>query len=210
MPQTNGRIPQTDDLLDEFLKFDALGLKKEAKQIVLAIIDTVPSLDAKTVWTQNNLDRLPLNCSSQIRHEIYESIVFPVLKAEFSRDEPDASYLLGKHWQNLVTMRSLSEQMDHRSATDFFRIAFELEPSSVRYRHAYLTSLINDLDFTFHEWPTGILIDHTNWQEDMQRLKEKLSLADSLDKDGRFSADLAVWVEASQQYETRLAEQRRS
>ncbi|MEO9684003.1 MAG: hypothetical protein ABJF86_18640 [Tateyamaria sp.] len=176
----------------------------------MAIIDAVPSLDAKTVWTQNNLDRLPLNRTNRIRHEIYESIVFPVLKAKFGRDEPDASYLLGKYWQNLVTMRSLSEQMNHRSATDFFRIAFELEPSSVRYRHAYLTSLINDLNFTFHEWPTGILIDHTNWQEDIQRLKEQLSLAGSLDKDRRFSADLADWFEVSQQYETRLAEQRQS
>ncbi|WP_322888830.1 MULTISPECIES: hypothetical protein [unclassified Yoonia] len=197
----------TDDLLEQFLHFDALGLKKESKQAVLAIIDIVHSLDAKVAWTQNNLDRLQWNRRSRIRHEFYEAIIFLALKADFDRGDPEASYLLGKYAQNLYSSPSLHAQIGQRSAMDFFRIAFQSAPSCVRYRRAYLCSLLNGLQYAFHEWPSGILIDHTNWHSELRELREQLSVASSLDSDDEFAATLAEWFENTEQYERRLATQ---
>lgn len=198
----------TDELLEQFLRLEALGLKQESKQAVLAILDAVHSLDARVTWTRNNLDRLRFNGASRIRHEIYEIIVFPALKAEFDRGDPEASYLLGKYVNNLYESRPLHEQLDQRSATDFFRIAFQSAPRCVRYRRAYLSSLLGGLKYTFHEWPSGILIDHTDWHAALRELREELSVAVSLDSDGEFAAVLAEWFKNTEQYERWLAEQK--
>lgn len=186
MTEPSENIHSTDQLLEQFLRFDALGLKREAKQAVLAIVEAVSGLDAKKTWVQNHLDRLPVNRASRIRHEIFEHIVFPALKAGFDRGDPEASYLLGKYSQNLSSKRALFEQMGGRSATDLFRAAFQNDSNSVRYRRAYLSSLIDELGYVFHEWPTGILIDHSDWHEGLRELRGELSAALSLDEEGTY------------------------
>lgn len=206
MTEPTENIHSTDQLLEQFLRSDALGLKRESRQAVLAIVDAVSSLDAKKTWVQNHLHRLPLNRASRIRHEIFEHIVFPVLKAGFDRSDPEACYLLGKYSQNLYSKRDLFEQLGGRFETDFFRTAFQHDSNSVRYRRAYLSSLIGELRFVFHEWPTGILIDHSDWHEALRELRGELSIALSLDDEGEYEALLAEWIENTEQYETRLTE----
>lgn len=139
MTDATDYIQSIDDLLDSFLEFDALGQRTEAKQAALAIVDAVSAFDAKVAWARRNLDRLPLNRNGRIRHEIYQGIVFPVLKAEFDRGNAEASYLLGKYWQNLIANRASYMQMGEPSARCFFRLAFQFEPSSERYQRAYQT-----------------------------------------------------------------------
>lgn len=208
MTEPSDNIHSADQLLEQFLHFDALGLKREARQAVLAIVDAVSSLDAKKTWVQNHLDRLPLNRASRIRHEIFEHIVFPVLKAGFDRSDPEACYLLGKYSHNLYSSRVLFEQLGGRFATDFFRTAYQHDSDSVRYRRAYLSSLIAELRFVFHEWPTGILIDHTDWHAALRELSSKLSVAVSLDEEGKYEALLTDWNEHTEQYEARLTERK--
>lgn len=205
MTEAKDYIQSIDDLLDSFLEHDALGKKTEAKQAALAIVDAVSDFDAKVAWTRRNLDRLPLNRACRIRNEIYQGIVFPALKAEFDRGDAEASYLIGKYWQNLIANSARYTQMGEPPARDFFRLAFECKPSSHRYREAYLNAVVSGLKYTFHEWPTGILIDHSNLQDELLQLKEEFDLVQSQDKDRKFAADLVEWIEATKQYERRLA-----
>ncbi|MDC0658751.1 hypothetical protein N6L27_12135 [Leisingera sp. SS27] len=206
MSEPKTRSQSADDALEQFLRFDALGLRQKSKQAVLKLVEAVSSLEAKTVWTHNYLEQLPLNGSGRIRHEIYEDIVFPALQSGFDRGEAEASYLLGKYAQNLYARPALREQMEQRSEVDFFRLAFQGAPSSEKYRRAYLSSLMNSLRQDFHEWPTGILLDPAKpWRVALMDLKEELSIALSLDREGQFVALLGKWSEITEQYEKRLA-----
>ncbi|NSY41132.1 hypothetical protein [Leisingera sp. ANG59] len=129
-PKTSSQ--STDEKLDQFLRFDALRLKRKSKQAVLELVGAVSSLEAKKVWARKYLKRLPLNGAGRIRHEIYEVIVFPALKAGFDQGDPEATYLLGKYMQNLHERPTLLNQLEWRSAADFFRLAFQGAPSSDR------------------------------------------------------------------------------
>lgn len=207
MAEPTDDIQLADELLERFLHFEAIGLKEEATQTVLAIVDTLSSLEAMNAWTRNNLHRLPINKASRIRHELYERIIFPALKADFERGDPEASYLLGEHIQNLYSSHTLMEEIGQRSSRDFFRIAFQRDPSSVRYQRAYLGALISDLQFAFHEWPNGIIIDHKDWREGLSGVRDLLSLALSLDSDRAYYSLLSEWIENTDQYEKRLTGQ---
>lgn len=198
------KCQSTEDMLQKFLCYNALGLRQEAKRAVSALVNSFPNLESKKVWTLDNLDRIPKNYESCIRHEIYENIIFPVLKDGFERGDPKASYLLGEYSQNLYKNRSLFEQMDERTEIDFFRIAFISEPKSVQYQRAYLGSLVSNLRYIFHEWPSGILIDQTNWREELSDLRAQVLLALSLDRESQYSDLLAEWTNIIDQYKVRL------
>lgn len=195
-----------EELLEQFLRFDKLGMRREAREAVLNLVASVCGSNAEDAWTRDNLDRLPLNNASRIRHEIFQSVVFPSLKAKVERGDPEASYLLGKHFQNLISDSALHERIGYRSNTELFRDAYNSNPSSAKYGGAYLDSVIETLRYTFHEWPTGILIEHTNWRQELRGLRATLSLAMSLDRRGEYKGILAKWSQITDQYEDRLAE----
>jgi hypothetical protein len=199
-----------EDLLEQYLRFDALGLKLKTTQAVLSLVDAVSCMEAKVSWTRDNLDRLPLNRQGRIRHEIFENIIFPGLLDGFKNGDSEASYLLGSYAQNLYANPSIFEQVSERSALDFFRIAFQYDTSSARYQHAYLSSIIKDLEYVFHEWPAGILIDPSNFSDALFELKGELSIALSLDRDKQYTTQLVEWREATEQYELRRAERKDS
>ncbi|WP_306114107.1 MULTISPECIES: hypothetical protein [unclassified Roseovarius] len=194
-----------EELFEQFLKFDALGMRKEAKRAVSALIKEVSDNAAKDRWTKVNLSRMPRNRASRVRHEIFKEIVFPSLKAAFDRGEAEASYLFGKYSQNLYSDRALFNQLDQRTALELFREAFDSDPSSTRYQSAYLGALLGLLRYSFHEWPTGILIDHDDWRKGLDGMRAQLSLARSLDRNSEYSGLFAQWFAYVDEYEARLS-----
>jgi len=205
MKEPGDILQSTEGLLEEFLHFESLGLRNEAKRAVLVLVDTVASIEEKEAWTNANLKRLPLNRSNRIRHEIYKHIVFPSLKAALHRGEAEAYYLFGKYAGNLYSDRSLFKQVGERGAMEFFCEAYNANPNSSLYESAYLGSLLQVLEYTFHEWPTGILIDHADWRNELDDLREQLSLAMSLDRNGEYVDLLAEWSQITEDYGKRLA-----
>ena len=121
------------------------------------------------------------------------------------RGEPEASYLLGKHAQNLYSDDALWKQIGYRSMTELFREAYDTNPSSSRYRSAYLGAILASLSYKFHEWPSGILIEHADWRQELRDLRGQISLAMSLDPDGENESLLAEWSQITDQYGKRLA-----
>ena len=180
-------------------------MRKEAKESALHLVASVCGSNAEEAWTRDNLHLLPLNRAGRIRHEIFQFIVFPPLKSGMERGEPEASYLLGKHIQNLYSDDALYRQIDYRSKTELFQEAYVGNPSSPQYRDAYLSSVLENLSFAFHEWPSGILIEHTDWQQELRELRAQISLAVSLDRSGEYEGLLAEWSQWTDQYEVRLA-----
>lgn len=184
MDNPRNRTEHFEELFERFLRFDKLSIRKEAKESALDLVASVCGSNAEETWTQDNLHRLPLKGAGRIRHEIFEFIVFPSLKAGMERGEPEASYLLGKHVQNLYSDDALHKAVGYRSETQLFQEAYDANPNSPQYRNAYRGSVLDNLYFAFHEWPSGLPIEHTNWQQELRDLRGQISLAMSLDPSG--------------------------
>lgn len=193
-----------EELFEQFLRYDALGMRKKAQSAVFALIKDIPDDVAKDAWTKENLSRMPRNKAGRVRHEIFKEIVFPSLKKAFDRGDAEASYLLGLHSQNLHSDRTLHSQVDQCTELDFFRKAFESDANSTRYQSAYLGAVMDSLLYCFHEWPAGILIDTDDWRKGLESLREQLSLAQSLDRKNEFSGRITQWLSYIDEYETRL------
>ena len=205
MTSTRETEQSAEELFEQFLKFDALGMRKEAKRAACALVKEVSDSTAKDRWTKSNLSRMPRNGARRVRHEIFKEIVFPSLKAAFDRGEAEASYLFGEYSQNLYSDRVLFNQLDQRTALDFFREAFASDPSSTRYQSAYLGALLGLLRYSFHEWPSGILIEPDNWRKGLAGLRAQLSHAQSLDRNSEYSDLFAQWFAYVDEYEARLS-----
>jgi len=199
------RAENSKELFERFLRYEKLGMRNEAKKSALDLVASVCGSNSEETWTRDNLHQLPLNGAGRIRHEIFQYIVFPSLKAAMEQVDPEASYLLGKYVQNLYSDDTLWKQVGYRSKTELFREAYDASPNSPRYRGAYLAAVLADLGYTFHEWPSGILIEHANWRQELRDLRGQISLAMSLDLNGENASLLAEWLEITDQYEKQLA-----
>ncbi|WP_432201219.1 hypothetical protein ACRAQ7_03105 [Erythrobacter sp. W53] len=194
----------TNDLFADFLHADAQGLRVDAKRAATALVNSVSTQDDKIAWTLANLERLQTNGASRIRHEIYEGIVFPALKARFECGDPEASYQLGRTWQNFISKPCFTEELGWYSAEDFYRIAYQKEPGSLRYERALLERLLEKLAYLFHEWPAGILIDHRQWRDEIISLREDIDFASSIDRSSDHAEALSEWAIMTDQYRDRL------
>lgn len=193
-------------LLASYLEFERLGLKVKAKEAIQAILDSVPTLADKDAWTRAYLERLPKNGASRVRHEIYRDVVFPALWARFENDDAEASYLLGKTCDNFISDTSLSKRVGSHAPIDFFERAYMSDPSSKRFRLGFLTELFRGFVYLFHEWPTGILVDHANWAAELQDLKAEIELARVLDEENMYIANLNEFTEMVKSYIDRLSD----
>ena len=200
-----------EDLFEHYVRLTALGMRQEAKEVVAKIVASVSDSDEQERWTSKHLDQLPTNGKGCIQYDLYRYIVFPSLRRAFDRGEAEASYLLGNYWNNLVSDQRLFEQAERRGRTDFFRIAFSADPSSERYRSSYLGAIISNLEYAYHEWPTGILIDpDEDWRQELADLESQLVLATSLDKNGTYTDFIAKWSREKDEYAVRLAKAERT
>lgn len=205
MHQQTENMKTSEKLLASLLEFERLGLRVKAKEAAYALIEALPSLNDKDAWTRANLHTLPTNGQSRIRHEIYDGIVFPALRAGYERNDPEAFYLLGKTWQNFISGDVFAKQIGFHSSEFFFERAYQVDPSSERYKRAFLGALIVKFDYLFHEWPSGILINHDNWPAELVELKSNIELASSLDESGQHVEDIREFLEKTNIYSDRLS-----
>lgn len=199
-------LQNSEKALAAFLDYEARGLRDKAKAAARALILSLPSLDDKDRWTRQNLQGLPINRHGCIRHEIYEDIILPALWARYEQNDPEAAFLLGTTWRNLVASRERFKRLGYISDIQLFESAHTAEPGSDRYRLAYFDAILRSFDYPFHEWPIGILIDHDNWNEDLARLKTAINHAASLDHEGRHKDVLKELLQRCDIYAARLAQ----
>lgn len=166
------------DHYQDYLRYNNLGLRKEAGKSVMRFLETISSFSEKENWTRENLLTCPQNGAGRIRHEICEDVALPVLLKGYQSNDPENVYLMAMSYRNLIACRDVHQELAYISRTQILKKANSLAPHNRRYEQALLGGIIEDLWYCDHEWPAGILGDNYPFVA----LRNEIALAQELDK----------------------------
>ena len=172
-----------------FLAELAAGRKAEAKVAVERFVSSFGDIEEKQLWTQHYLPSLPPGAI--VRHELFESLIFPVLLSGYEKREPFSMLWLAKLAQNLYRAKRLHAQLSWVTDEELLKEAYALAPHSEEIQVALLEALIAKFCYLGHEWPSGILYaPHGVWQTQYWNLMEEVRLARTVDTTQKYVDNL--------------------
>lgn len=128
------------------------GLKKRTHEYANAIVSDY--------WKSPSYDFVLKICSEskndRIHHILWRDIVFPELEPRLE-DDPRAMKALVETIQNLYSSVEHEKRLDYITALELTSKILSLEPNNDWARKKRALQLERRLDYSFHEWPTGVL-----------------------------------------------------
>ncbi len=190
---------------NEFLEYQDKGLKKQAGKSVRMFISTFQNEDEIKEWVLQYLPSLTTNRSSRIRHEIFHELVYPVLKAGYVDNDFVSTLWLGKLIQNVYQATRLHEELSWVSELQLFRKCYEQKPEDDEARLLCLKTLVDWLEYSEHEWPSGILYGNDGATlEQCGEILREIEIILKLDKEYKYSDFIKQYSKKLVQYKTRL------
>lgn len=179
------------------------GRRQESGKVLSAFIASLASDDERRSFSrtflQQQFDR------DQIRHELYEEVIFPVLLEGFRQRDAWALLWLAKTRINLLRATRLWDQIDRTAPADLLRQAYAARPEDEAIREELLAFLMEGFHTCLHEWPSAILTAQGAAEaEDCVELLEEVELARRLDPEQRHAEFLHEVEEKVKQYQRRL------
>lgn len=142
------------ELYDRFKMLQSCGKRAEAKDAIDQFILSFETIEEKRSFSEwffsNDFDLM-------VRHELYKSVIFPVLLDGYRKKEPWSIRQLAKTAQNLYKAEFLWDQVDHATTLGLLREYARLCPNDSSARQDLLEELIKFFAHCEHEWPAGIL-----------------------------------------------------
>ncbi len=190
---------------DEFEKYKNLGLKKKAKKTLDQFISSFLSFDEKKKWAESVISRF-IKEDCKIRHELFEQIIFPVLYEGYKEKEFEATFRLSQLTQNMYQSKKAQELLGDITAEQLLIQCSKIDPSNEVVRKKRLHLGLNWLDFSVHEWPSGILYG-MNGATLAQCEEIEYSLAEliELDKANEYEEEFASYREKLDEYKKRIS-----
>lgn len=187
---------------DTFVRMTQQGRRKDATVAVQEFAASFRDLEEKRRWTREYLESGP--DLDQIRHELYEQVIFPVLVDGWRRDEPWSLWWLARTGRNYQRSQDLWLQVRQTPARLLQRL-HKMQPDDDKVRLAYLDTQLDWLGFAGHEWPGGILygMDAANLEQ-CEGIAELLAETRALDREGRHAEYLDQFEGRLAQYVARL------
>ena len=142
------------ELYQRYLEHRTAGRKRDASETIRDFVASCTGPRDREVWVQHFLEQS--EHEHRIRHEVYASLVFPVLLEGYGRRDFWSVYWLARTASNLYADSSLHAQVEYKAERKLFREAFEIQPTADVRRHL-LHSYVAEFSYCQHEWPTGIL-----------------------------------------------------
>jgi hypothetical protein len=191
----------------EFRRLQEAGRKQEAKTALDRFLASFEPADDKKQWVHKFLESG--SYGHRIRHEIYEHLVFPVLREGYHRREAWSTFWLGKTAQNLYACPALHSQVGFKSEQQLLREAYQIEPNE-QIRESLLRSTLNWFGYCQHEWPAGILYgaDGASLVE-CEEILQDIGFARELDVAGANAPFLQQFEHRLNEYKQRLQSTRR-
>lgn len=146
-----------EELYEQYLTYKNLGVKSKAKSTLNQFILSFTSFEEKEEWVWDHIEKLPTKKNGCIRYEIFNEMVFPVLLKGYKENSFRATLLMSKFIHNINQSQKAIKELGHISEEKLLEKCSELDPSNEEVRHLRLKQFINWLDFSQHEWPSGIL-----------------------------------------------------
>lgn len=109
----SGSIAVNQELYERFKQLKSSGQKAEAKKALDLFVQSFDSFEERKVFTdwffQNDFN------GEKVRHELYESILFPVLIEGYCKTDPVSLKRLAETDQNLYQAESLWKQLEYKT-----------------------------------------------------------------------------------------------
>lgn len=178
------------ELYERFKQLKSSGKKAEAKKALDQFVQSIESFEEKKAFT----DWFFLNDfnGDKVRHELYESILFPVLVEGFCKTDPLSLKRLAETDQNLYQAESMWSQIEFKTKRALLREYIELCPEDTSTRQALLSAEIEFFRHCEHEWPAGILYGMDGASEsDCKELLAGITYVRQLDTEQKYSGYLA-------------------
>jgi hypothetical protein len=189
----------------KFLTFQESGLKKKATDSLRSFISSFESTGDINGWVWENIAELGSNPSSRVRYEIFHELVYPVLKAGYIEGEFSSTLWLAKLIQNIYQAPKTHEELDWVSEMELLRKCHELKPENDEARLLLLECIVKWLQYTEHEWPSGILYGNDGATlEQCGEITQEIELVLSLDKEYQYSEFIKQYTKKLVQYRARL------
>lgn len=142
------------ELYQRYLAHRTAGRKRDASDTIREFVASCTGPQDRQEWVRQFLE--DGGHEHRIRHEVYESLVFPVLLDGYVRRDFWSIYWLAKTASSLYAASSLHAQLEYKAERQLFREAFELQPTS-EIRRCLLEAYLAEFSHCQHEWPAGIL-----------------------------------------------------
>ena len=194
-----------DDLYRNYLQLREQGLKDQAGLAVQAMVRSLTGDKERRHWVWRHLEDIYRDHDGRLRHVIFRSIVYPVLREGFDAGDVKSIMWLARLSQNIYQDNSLQHEVESLNAGALYRKCHELEPDNMEVRRALLQHLLTILQHAVHEWPAGILcgMDAAS-TSDCAALFKELALARKLDVEHRHREFLGAVEEMFHHYMERL------
>lgn len=191
----------------EFRDFDEKGLKSQASKSLRAFISSFKNDKEKEEWVWQYLPSMEINRHSRIRHEIFHELVYPILKAGYENNDLACTLWLGKLAQNIFQAQKLHEELGWVSELGLFNKCNEIDSSNDEARLLLLKAIMSWLEYSAHEWPSGILYGNDGATlEQCDEISAEVQRVLKLDKEHAYSEFIKQYVKKLSEYQARLNE----
>lgn len=189
----------------EFRELEEKGLKKQASRALRDFISSFENGREKEEWVWDYLPKLQNNRHSRIRHEIFHELVYPTLKAGYENNDFASTLWLGKLAQNIYQAQQLHEELDWVSELGLYNKSHEIDPSNDEARLLLLKAIVSWLEYSEHEWPSGILYGNDGATiEQCDEISAEVQRVLKLDKEHIYSEFIKQYVKKLSEYRARL------
>lgn len=190
------------ELYQQFVACKNRGDKNAARVAVEAFIASFDSFEEKQAWTREFLQRGEYG--HVVRHELYESVILPVLLHGYERADAWATFWLARTAGNLYNVKAVHARLNYKSKRSLLLESYALQPSD-DVRRALLESEIEWFAFSQHEWPSGILWGMNGASiEQCDEIMESVAFAQTLDTESRYTDFLTEFAAKVEEYKQRL------
>ena len=141
-------------------------------------------LDDKYKWSKEFLENTEYG--HKIRHELYENIIFPVLRNGYDNNDPWSLYWLAKTIRNVYGSERMMSLIDNKSDFALMKEYYKLTKSD-EICLELLSRTMSSIGYTMHEWPIGIVMGHL---ESLDELLNKIEYARTLDLGNKYTESL--------------------
>jgi len=189
----------------KYLEFQDKGLKKQATKEIRLFIDSFSNENEKYEWVWGWLPKLEANRHSRIRHELFQEVIFPVLRKGYLESDFRSTLWLAKLIQNIYQNTKVHEELDWITNTSLLEKSHKLAPENDEARLLYLESIVSWLGYCIHEWPSGILSGNDGANlEQCQFMRKETEVVSSLDKEMIHQDFINDFLDKLCEYEARL------
>ncbi|WP_444944065.1 hypothetical protein ACJJIK_02250 [Microbulbifer sp. ZKSA006] len=181
------------------------GLKKQASKYVSLFVDSFESEDEIESWVWGYLPCLETNNHSCIRHELFNNLVYPVLRKGYEANDYRSTLWLGKLVQNICQTKGVFEDLGFLGEMDFYRKCYDIDPSNTEGNELLVNSILTWLSYCEHEWPSAILYGMDGADiEQCKDIRDEANFAVYLSKNKSDKEFVMQFLGKLDQYEKRL------